>query len=193
LIRLVHQLGDLPQHRVVRVVAAQDRLEAAVTAVVGQLRAADVERCGVGGESVGVGDEREHRLNVEEPPDHQPAIGLDTNPPVRSLPAAAAWERPAPAAARVGSGRPAMGRPPASATCRQVIPCEDLPAASTSTRAIMIVIASPTTVSAHRHPTAAPPAAAPVRHRTAAPRTDRRRDGYCDASWQVVFRSPWCH
>ena len=56
---LVHDLRDLPQHRIVELVAAQERLEAAVAAVVRELDAAHVERRRVRRHLVGVVDEHE--------------------------------------------------------------------------------------------------------------------------------------
>ena len=56
---LVHDLGQLPQHRVGQVVAAQDRLERAVAALVAQLDAAHVERRRLGRHRGRVVDEHE--------------------------------------------------------------------------------------------------------------------------------------
>jgi hypothetical protein len=62
---LVHDRGEFPQHRVGQVVAAQDRLEGAVRAVVPECDAAHVERGRVVGHLGGVGHEYEHRLRVD--------------------------------------------------------------------------------------------------------------------------------
>src|SRR5215213_9392250 len=64
-VRLVHDFSELPQHRVVELVAAQDRLERAVPVVVGQLHPSHVERGGIRGHVGGVVDEAELRVRVE--------------------------------------------------------------------------------------------------------------------------------
>src|SRR5207244_3410702 len=71
---LVHDLRDLPEHRIAELVAAQERLEAAVAAVVGELDTTHVERSRVGRHLIRVVDEDELRLRVEEPED-QPGAG----------------------------------------------------------------------------------------------------------------------
>ncbi len=70
----MHDLRDLPQHRIAELVAAQEGLEAAVAAVVGELDTTHVERGRVAGHLVWVVDEDELRLRVEEAPD-QPGAG----------------------------------------------------------------------------------------------------------------------
>src|SRR6266566_3238616 len=75
---LVHDGGDPPQHRVGQVVAAQDRLEAAITAMMGQLRTRDVERGGAGGDVGRVTDEEELRPFVNVAAD-QPGAGRPVN------------------------------------------------------------------------------------------------------------------
>jgi hypothetical protein len=61
-IGLVHDLGDLPEHRVGELVAAQEGLEAAVAAVVGEVNAAHIERGRVRRHLVEVVDK--HELGV---------------------------------------------------------------------------------------------------------------------------------
>src|SRR5439155_26998881 len=73
-VSLVHDLGDIPQHRSAELVAAQEGLEAAVAAVVGELDAAHVERRCVGRHLFRVVDEDELRFRVEEAAD-QPGAG----------------------------------------------------------------------------------------------------------------------
>ena len=60
--------GHVPQHRVGYVVAVQDRLEAAVAAVMGQLDASHVERGGVTWDPVGVVDEDVAPDRDDQPP-----------------------------------------------------------------------------------------------------------------------------
>src|SRR5439155_1586126 len=100
-IGLVHHAGDVPEDGIVEVVAAQDRLEAAVVAVVGQLDAAHVERGGVGRNLERVVDEDEGGLGVDEASDQPRAGGAvyvavgPRRPPTRAAP---------------GCGRPRGGR-----------------------------------------------------------------------------------
>src|SRR5436190_10308888 len=70
----MHDLGDLPQHWIAELVAAQKGLEAAVAPVMRELDAAHVERRRVGRHLVRVVDEHELRLWVEEAAD-QPGAG----------------------------------------------------------------------------------------------------------------------
>ncbi len=60
----MHHRSDAPQHRVVELVAAQDRLERAVPSVVGELDPAHVERGRVGRHAGGVLDEDELGVRV---------------------------------------------------------------------------------------------------------------------------------
>jgi hypothetical protein len=75
---LVDGLGELPQHRVGELEAAQDRLERAllhpVVHLVPEFDTAHVEGPGVRRHVAGAGDEDELRLRVDEPPD-QPRRG----------------------------------------------------------------------------------------------------------------------
>src|SRR5205823_9126469 len=66
--------GDLPQDRVVELVASQERLEAAVAAVVGKFRATHVEGRGVRWHLIRVVYEDELRIGVDEASD-QPRAG----------------------------------------------------------------------------------------------------------------------
>ena len=135
-------LRDLPQHRVGELVAAQERLEAAVAAVVGELDAAHVERRRVGRHLVGVVDEHELGVRVDEAAD-QPGAGgavdvavtarrpphrdrlLDAAQPARRAAAARARARAAGSSRGRGSGaaRAAAARErasfgsPAASTC----------------------------------------------------------------------------
>lgn len=61
-IGLVDDPGDVPEHRVVELVAMQERLEAALTTVMGQIYAAHVERRRVARHFGGVIDENKFRL-----------------------------------------------------------------------------------------------------------------------------------
>ena len=112
---LVHDPRDLPQHRVVELVAAQERLEAAVAAVVGELDAAHVERRRVRRHLVGVVDEDELRLRVDEAPD-QPRAGGPVDVAVRG---ASPTSRPA-SSTSAASRRPpaARARAPAAGSSR---------------------------------------------------------------------------
>src|SRR6266478_5176263 len=73
-IGLVHNPGDLDQHRILQLVSLQEGLEAAVAPVVGKLDADHVEGGGVGGDLIGVPDEHELRLGIDETAD-QPCAG----------------------------------------------------------------------------------------------------------------------
>ncbi len=73
-IGFVDDLGYLPQDRVVELVAAQERLEGAIAAMVGELRAAHVEERRTGRQLVRVIHERELSLGVDEA-SNQPSAG----------------------------------------------------------------------------------------------------------------------
>lgn len=71
----VDDFGDALQGEVVgELIAAQDGLKGAVALVVSQFHAAHVERCGVAGDLVGIGDEDEGGVRVDEAAD-QPGAG----------------------------------------------------------------------------------------------------------------------
>jgi hypothetical protein len=65
---LVHDPSEIPQHRVLEPEVAQDGLEAAVAAVVGELDPAHVERGGISGYVSGVLDEHELGVGIDEAP-----------------------------------------------------------------------------------------------------------------------------
>src|SRR6266542_4051215 len=72
---LVHDLPDLPQHRVGELVTAQEGLETAVAAVVRELRAAHIEWGRVSRYLIRVVDENELRLWVEKALDEPRTAG----------------------------------------------------------------------------------------------------------------------
>src|SRR6266508_291007 len=71
---LVHHLGDRPQHRILQVVALEERLEAAITAVMGELGPPHVEWNCAGGDLVRIGHEGELGIRIDEPAD-EPRAG----------------------------------------------------------------------------------------------------------------------
>ena len=76
--------GDLPQHRVVQLVAVQEGLEAAVVTVMRKLHPSHVERRRVGRHLVGIVDEDELRFQIEEAAD-QPSAGCPVDVAVRRV------------------------------------------------------------------------------------------------------------
>src|SRR5207244_1359089 len=71
---LVNDLGQLPEHGVSQLIAAQEGLEAAIAAVVGKIDTTHVERRRVGGDLFRIVDEDELRLRIDEAAD-QPGAG----------------------------------------------------------------------------------------------------------------------
>ena len=95
-IGLVHHPPDRPQHRVTQVVALKQRLERAVPAVMGELDAPHVKRRRVVRNLVGIPDEHELGLGVDEPAD-QPRTrrAIDVRAGARRPPHAATRSTPA--------------------------------------------------------------------------------------------------
>src|SRR5487761_1553071 len=93
--------GDPPQHRIGQVVAAQDRLEAALPVVVTQFHAAHVKRSGTSGDLGRVGDEHELSGRVDVAA-YQPGAGgpVDMDSPAGSPLHTCSSVRPAPAWSR---------------------------------------------------------------------------------------------
>ncbi len=74
-VRLMHDPGHLPENRVLQQVVLQERLEAAVSLVVGELCSEHVEGCGAVGYVRWILDEDELGLEVDEALDEPGARG----------------------------------------------------------------------------------------------------------------------